>query len=165
MSYLDARRMTSLSIEAATIKLADTILSNGDHDFADTLRGVASEIGLTNIAYLRLSPDKSSDLCLLLAIATYSRAWQQRYFVKEYMAIDPVIAHGRQAVVPFDWADLNFGDPTRKAFLADALTHGVGRNGLSIPLRNRKGVVALVSFTSDLSKDAWEMYKIENVVA
>jgi DNA-binding CsgD family transcriptional regulator len=43
------------------------------------------------------------------------------------------------------------------------LNHSVGRNGLSIPLSNRRGVFALVSFTSDLSKDDWESYKINNM--
>ncbi len=38
-----------------------------------------------------------------------------------------------------------------------------GRNGLSIPLRNRRGVFALVSFTSDLAKDEWEAYKASNM--
>ena len=38
--------------------------------------------GLCHIAYLRLSPDKSADICLLVAVVTYSRLWQHRYFVK-----------------------------------------------------------------------------------
>ena len=48
------------------------------------------------------------------------------------------------------------------AFLADAANHGVGRNGLSIPVRNRKGMFSVVSFTSDRSKIEWERYKNEN---
>jgi len=43
------------------------------------------------------------------------------------------------------------------------LAHSVGRNGLSIPLRNRRGVFALVSFTSDLSKEDWEAHKAANM--
>jgi DNA-binding CsgD family transcriptional regulator len=79
------------------------------------------------------------------------------------MVNDPVISYGRQAVRPFDWATLPVDDPATKAFFADALNHSVGRNGLSIPLRNRRGVFAVVSFTSDLAKDEWETYKASNI--
>jgi DNA-binding CsgD family transcriptional regulator len=127
------------------------------------LKTIAADIGLSHIAYLRLSPDKSADICLLVAVVTYSRLWQHRYFVKKYMLNDPVLSYGRLAIHPFDWENLSLDDPATKAFFADALNHSVGRNGLSIPLRNRRGVFALVSFTSDLPKDEWETYKASNM--
>jgi DNA-binding CsgD family transcriptional regulator len=40
----------------------------------------------------------------------------------------------------------------------------VGRNGLSIPVRNRKEVRSLVSFTSNHSKDDWAKYKSRHMV-
>ena len=63
---------------------------------------------------------------------------------------------------PFDWANLPTDDPATKAFFTDALNHSVGRNGFSIPLRGRP-VFALVSLTSDLSRDEWEDYKAANI--
>ena len=159
----NAMPVLSISIASATARLTDTILGNNDHDLAETLRAIASEIGLCHIAYLRLSPDKSNDIYMLGAVATYSRLWQTRYFLKKYVVHDPVISYGREADQPFDWANLPIEDPATKAFLADALSHGVGRNGLSIPLRGPRGVVALVSFTSDMSKDEWEDYKAANI--
>jgi DNA-binding CsgD family transcriptional regulator len=159
--------MSSLSgvqgFEFAAARLTDTILGEDEQDLAETLKAIAIDIGLTHIAYLRLSPDKSPDICLLVAVVTYSRLWQHRYFVKKYMTNDPVISYGREADQPFDWANVPVDDPATKAFFADALNHSVGRNGLSIPLRNRRGVFALVSFTSDLSKDEWETYKAANM--
>jgi DNA-binding CsgD family transcriptional regulator len=76
---------------------------------------------------------------------------------------DPVIAYGRDTDQPFDWANLPIDSPATKAFFADALNHSVGRNGLSIPLGGRRGLFALVSFTSDLSNDEWEKYKAANM--
>jgi DNA-binding CsgD family transcriptional regulator len=149
-------------IESATARLTNVILGECEGDLAETLRSIAAEIGLCHIAYMRVSPDKSADICLLVAVVTYSRLWQHRYFVKKYMATDPVISYGREAIHPFDWTCLPTDDPA-KAFFADALNHNVGRNGLSIPLRNRRGVFALVSFTGDLSKDEWELYKTDNM--
>jgi len=151
------------NLEAATTRLTDTILGAIEEDLAETLKRIAAEIGLCHIAYLRLSPDKSADICLLIAVVTYSRLWQHRYFVKKYMVNDPVITYGREASEPFDWATLAVEDPTTKAFFADALNHSVGRNGLSIPLRNRRGVFAVVSFTSDLPREEWEAYKSSNL--
>jgi DNA-binding CsgD family transcriptional regulator len=163
MKSVKAMPVLNISIESATARLTDAILGNDDQDLGETLREIASEIGVSHIAYLRLSPDKSTDVCLLVAVVTYSRLWQQRYFLKKYVAHDPVISYGRDTDQPFDWANLRVEDPSTKAFFADALNHGVGRNGLSIPLRGPRGVVALVSFSSDLSKDEWEDYKAANL--
>jgi DNA-binding CsgD family transcriptional regulator len=157
------REDVDISIESATDRLTDTILGNNSHDLAETLKAIASEIGLSHIAYLRLSPDKSPDVCLLVAVVTYSRLWQHRYFVKKYITNDPVIFFGREADQPFDWSSVPVDDPATKAFFADALNHSIGRNGLSIPMRNRRGVLALVSFTSDLPKEDWEAYKTANI--
>lgn len=161
-SLSDARAARN-GIEAGAARITETIVSNDNTDLAETLKAIAVEIGVDHIAYLRLSPDKSPDMCLLVAIVTYSRLWQHRYFVKKYITIDPVIAYGKEADQPFDWASVPVDEPATKAFFGDALHHNVGRNGLSIPLRNRRGVRALVSFTSDLSKDKWEAYKTANL--
>src|SRR5271156_2453456 len=163
MSVHSIALRTAAGFESATSRLTDTIFGAVEHDLAESLKAIAAEIGLCHIAYLRLSPDKSADICLLVAVVTYSRLWQHRYFVKKYMANAPVISYVRQARQPFDWANLPVEDPATKAFFADALNHSVGRNGLSIPLRNRRCVFALVSFTSDLSKDEWEDYKAANI--
>jgi hypothetical protein len=76
--------------------------------------------------------------------------WQKRYFLKNYLTQDPVVSYGRTTDQPFDWANLPTDDPATKAFLIDALDHDVGRNGLSVPFRGRRGVFSVVSFTSDL---------------
>jgi DNA-binding CsgD family transcriptional regulator len=162
MYSVNAVPTLNISFESATRRLTDTILGNEDHDLAELLKVIASEIGLSRISYVRLSPDKSTDLCLLAAVVTYSRVWQQRYFVKKYVTIDPVISYGRGTGQSFDWANLPLDDPATKAFFTDALNHSVGRNGLSIPLRAHN-VFALVSLTSDLPQDEWEDYKAANM--
>jgi DNA-binding CsgD family transcriptional regulator len=152
-----------ISIGAAAARLTDTILGSDHHELAETLQEIASEIGVSHIAYLRLSPDNSTDACSLISVVTYSRLWQQRYFLKKYLTHDPVISYGRTTDQPFDWTTLPTDDPTTKAFLIDASNHGVGRNALSVPFHGRRGVFSVVSFTSDLSKDEWEAYKAANV--
>jgi DNA-binding CsgD family transcriptional regulator len=154
----------TINIEASAVRLTDTILGYNEQDLSETLKEIASEIGVSHIAYLRFSPDKSSDTSLLTATVTYSRDWTQRYFVRQYVQLDPVVTYGRNAVLPFDWETLADDNPAVRAFFDDAANHGVGRNGLSIPVRNRRGIYALVSFSSDQSKREWAQYKSDNMV-
>jgi hypothetical protein len=155
--------LAGAAIDPAAIKLTDTILGCNEQDLADILRAVAAEIGCRHISYVRLSPDKSADTGLLTAVVTYSRLWQVRYFIKQYAHCDPIINYGRDAIAPFDWASLPLDNHAARAFLIDAARHNIGRNGLTIPLRNRRGAVALISFTSDFSTDEWESYKANNI--
>ena len=156
--------MQSMTIDSAAIRLTDTILGHDELDLEQALKAIAANIGLLHIAYVPLCSQKSEDANLLSAICTYPVAWQARYFKKQYARIDPVIARGSEAVLPFDWDELPKDDPAVRAFFEDAADHDVGRNGLSIPIRNRKGVRSLVSFTSNHSKDDWAEYKSRNIV-
>ena len=152
-----------IRIDSCAISLTDTILGYNDKDIRDTLKAIASEIGISHISYIRFAQDKSADTSIFTASATYSREWLARYFLKKYVNSDPVIARGREAVHSFDWETLGEGNPSALAFLADAADYGVGCNGLSIPVRNRRGAFSLVSFTSDRPKAEWEQYKNENM--
>ena len=156
--------MQSMTIDLAAIRLTETILDDDGPDLQQTLRAVAANIGVQHIAYAPLSSERSEDANLLSAICTYSFEWQVRYFKKQYAQIDPVLARGREAVLPFDWNELSRDDPAAQAFFDDAADHDVGRNGLSIPIRNRKGVRSLVCFTSNHSEDGWAEYKSRNIM-
>jgi DNA-binding CsgD family transcriptional regulator len=155
--------MEAIHIDGSAIRLTDAILGYNETDLSETLKGIASEIGVSHISYIRFAQDKSADTSILTATVTYTRDWQLRYFLREYVKTDPVIAHGRDAVLPFDWETLGRADSAAAAFLADAEHHGVGRNGLSIPVRNRRGIYSLVSFTSDQCRAEWEQYKNDNM--
>ena len=78
----------------------------------------------------QLWSQKSEDANLLSAICTYPVAWQARYFKKQYVRIDPVIARGTEAVLPFDWDELPKDDPAAQAFFDDAADHDLGRTGV-----------------------------------
>src|SRR6516164_4085966 len=156
--------MQNMTIDPAAIRLTDTNHGYAESDLEQVLEAIAANIGVLHISYVPLSSEKSEDAKLLSAICTYPVAWQARYFRKQYARIDPVIARGSEAVLPFDWDELPRDDPAVRAFFDDALGHDVGRNGFSIPLRNRKGVRSLISFTSNHSKDDWAEYKSRNVV-
>ena len=47
------------------------------------VKAIALDIGVSNIAYMRFAPDKSSDASLLFTgTVTYSFQWQTRYFLQ-----------------------------------------------------------------------------------
>ena len=152
-----------IHIDAFATRLTDTILGYDEKDLSETLKEIACEIGVSHISYIRFARDKSADTSILTANVTYSKEWQLRYFLKQYVQSDPVIAHGRNVVLPFDWEILSDDNPAARAFLADAANHGVGRSGLSIPVRNRREIFSLVSFTSQRTGAEWLQYKTENM--
>src|SRR5271166_6672529 len=159
----ERRIMEGANIDRSANRLTDTILGYDEQDLSATLKAIASEIGVRHIAHLRFAPDKRCEASLPTAIAIYSRGWQTHHFLRGYEYTDPVVAHGRNALLPFDWETLASDDPDVLAFFADAAKHGVGRNGLSIPVRNRRGERSLVSFTSDHSRTEWAGYKRTNM--
>src|SRR5271166_2781740 len=159
----ERRIMEGANIDRSANRLTDTILGYDEQDLSATLKAIASEIGVRHIAHLRFAPDKRCEASLPTAIAIYSRGWQTHHFLRGYEYTDPVVAHGRNALLPFDWETLASDDPAVLAFFADAAKHGVGRNGLSIPVRNRRDARSLVSFTSDHNKTEWARYKRETM--
>lgn len=162
---MSQRGSDPVNIDRAATRLTDVILGHGEHDLAETLTAIASEIGIRHIAYLRFGRDRNGEASLPTAVATYSRSWQTEYFLNDYVRTDPVVAHGRKAMLPFDWDTLASDHPVVTAFFADASRHGVGRNGMSIPIRSAGGFHALVSFTSDHPKPEWALYKRKNMVS
>jgi len=93
--------------------------------------------------------------CGRLGVGTYSGAWVSRYIQQSYIRIDPVVLGGFQRFHPVDWKDLDWSSKAARAFQADALEHGVGRQGLSIPIRGPKGQYALFTISHNASDEAW----------
>lgn len=150
-----------MSLESAATKLSDAISRRNAQSLEQVLEVVAVDIGVRHISHLRFV--SHSDVRLLDAIVTYSVQWQQRYYEKQYASIDPVLAWGSRAVLPFDWEELAKDESAIVDFFADARNYGVGRNGISFPIRNRTGLFSLVSFTSNHSRGDWAEYKKNNI--
>jgi LuxR family transcriptional regulator, quorum-sensing system regulator CinR len=86
---------------------------------------------------------------------TYPASWIKRYLQMGYVDIDPVVREGFRRTLPFDWSELKLQDAAEMSFLADALAHGVGPHGLSIPVRSKHGHRGLFSISFSGSKDQW----------
>ncbi len=86
---------------------------------------------------------------------TYSDEWRDHYIAQNYIRTDPVIIGCFQRFHPVDWKRLDWsGKPARK-FLGDALRHGVGNQGYSIPIRGPNGQFALFTANHSCDDSAW----------
>lgn len=89
---------------------------------------------------------------------TYSDAWRDRYIEQNYQRIDPVIVGCFQRFHPVDWKRLDWSGKAERAFLAEALAHGVGNQGYSIPIRGPNGQFALFTVSHSCSDDEWAAF-------
>lgn len=93
---------------------------------------------------------------------TYSRAWADRYLERKYLRIDPVIVGCFQRFHPVDWKRLDWSSKQAKEFMADALAHGIGNQGYSIPIRGPNGQFALFSANHTCDDDDWAEFTEAN---
>lgn len=89
---------------------------------------------------------------------TYSDAWVQRYLEKDYLRVDPVIQGCYQRFHPVDWKHLDWTSKAARAFRKDALAHGVGNQGYSVPIRGPNGQFALFTVSHNCSDADWAKF-------
>jgi DNA-binding CsgD family transcriptional regulator len=90
---------------------------------------------------------------------TYGDVWKVRYLEKDYIRIDPVILGGYNRFHPLDWAELDWSSKAAKAFRKDAIEHGIGNQGLSIPIRGPSGQFALFTVSTTFEDAQWAAFK------
>jgi DNA-binding CsgD family transcriptional regulator len=92
-------------------------------------------------------------------IVTYDGAWVRRYVEQGYFQVDPVVIAGRAAFLPIDWMTVDHETPAARHFFAEAESHGVGRHGITLPIRGINGERALFTFTSNQTDDYWHRWR------
>lgn len=131
-----------------------------DHE-ADMDAVVANLRDLLNVDHLvyhssKLGTSPSVDPYIRL---TYPADWIKRYLQMGYVDVDPVLREGFQRTLPFDWSELTIDVEKEGAFLADALAHGVGPYGLSIPVVGRYGHRGLFTVSFSRSEKEWIAFR------
>ncbi len=127
---------------------------NSWSDAATLLRKFAKRHKLTNVAHLTMTPDHQRGGGATF-ITTYSKEWIERYLTQNYAAIDPVLPRARASLVPFEWSTLWDKSAEVRAFFEDSWAMGVGRHGVTVPIRGGGGELAVFSVTSDDSDEVW----------
>jgi len=123
-------------------------------DMEATIAGLRDILNVDHLVYhsSKRGASPSADPYIRL---TYPASWIKRYLQMGYIDIDPVIREGFLRTLPFDWSELKIQGAAEMSFLADALAHGVGPRGLSIPVQSKHGHRALFSISFSRSQDEW----------
>jgi DNA-binding CsgD family transcriptional regulator len=89
---------------------------------------------------------------------TYDPKWVARYLEQGYLRIDPVVIGCYQRFHPVDWKRLDWSSKAARAFMSDAISHGIGTQGYSIPIRGPNGQFALFSVSHTCADDHWDRF-------
>jgi DNA-binding CsgD family transcriptional regulator len=90
-----------------------------------------------------------------MILLTYAQEWVDFYINQNFFDIDPVVNLSRTGFLPVDWSLLDHGSFETVQFFRQAHSFGVGRFGLTIPVRGPQGERSLFSATSNLRESAW----------
>jgi DNA-binding CsgD family transcriptional regulator len=128
-------------------------------ELGDLLGEIRDAYDLAHIVYHAVHLPRKSDPNPILLL-TYRPEWVQRYVERDYFRIDPVIVSSRKGFLPLDWAGLDHESAQARRFFKEADAFGVGRHGMTIPIRGPGGERALFSITSNTSTATWKDRRI-----
>jgi len=86
---------------------------------------------------------------------TYDRAWAEHYQKQNYLRIDPVVSGCYQRFHPVDWKRLDWSSKAARAFQREAVQHGIGNQGFSVPIRGPNGQFALFTANHTCDDAIW----------
>jgi len=89
---------------------------------------------------------------------TYAPDWRARYAAQGYLRVDPVIQGCFQRFHPVDWKALDWSSKAARAYLKDALRHGVGNQGFTVPVRGPNGQFALFTVNHSCDDVLWSSF-------
>jgi LuxR family transcriptional regulator, quorum-sensing system regulator CinR len=126
-------------------------------DMEATIARLRDLLNIDHLVYhsSKLGASPSADPYIRL---TYPASWIKRYLQMGYVDVDPVLREGFLRTLPFDWSELKIQSDAEATFLADALAHGVGPRGFSIPVQSKHGHRALFSISSSRSEEEWTTF-------
>jgi DNA-binding CsgD family transcriptional regulator len=128
-------------------------------ELSELIREMRDAYGLAHLVYHAIYLPSAAEPNPIF-LPTYESNWVRRYTERDYFRIDPIVANGRNSFLPLDWADVDQAAPEVSRFFKEASSYGVGRNGLTIPIRGPSGERALFSITSNESAKSWQASKL-----
>jgi DNA-binding CsgD family transcriptional regulator len=93
---------------------------------------------------------------------TYDPDWVRHYIESDYLRVDPVILGCFARFHPVDWRQLDWSPKAARAFQADAIAHGVGNQGFSVPIRGPSGQFALFTVSHNCRDAEWDDFTRRN---
>ncbi len=138
------------------IDRVDTIKKNKEINTA--LHEMIDRYSLKNAAYMGYNMGTLTQ-AEPYASVTYSDDWVKQYREKSYLDVDPVLQAVNKSILPIDWQSFDISNQKVRRFFNEAKDAGVGRNGISIPVRGRNGDAAIFSITTNAKENDWVQFK------
>jgi DNA-binding CsgD family transcriptional regulator len=124
--------------------------AGGLEDIQALIVALRDHYHVAHIVYHWVSSDGEQYGC-----GTYPATWVQHYIDCDYLRIDPVIIGCFKRFHPVDWKRLDWSSKAARSFQQDAIAHGIGNQGFSIPIRGPNGQFALFTVTDTCSDEDW----------
>lgn len=146
---MEDRRQSPLSLSLATLQSVDD-----KTDLNVAMADIRDRYDFAHLVFLLIRPSNHSNIYPLYC-TTYPQEWTSLYLRKNYFEIDPVIDLNQTGFLPVDWSDLDRRSVRTRAFFREANAFGVGRHGMTVPVRGPRGERSLFSATSNLPRSQW----------
>lgn len=145
--------------------ISDILYSKPDTDPTDLLECLSGVSEVSSATYFA-NPrnDRGMEDHVPLSASTYNPEWQARYIEQDYHLVDPCVQMGMRSVLPLDWSIVPRNDsPLRRQFFGESADLGMGKMGITVPVRDPNGGHGLFSLELDVAERNWETYRRENV--
>lgn len=128
-------------------------------ELRESMRVTASALDLSCFAYFSIR----SDVGVAQLISTYPSEWTDHYQKHRYGHVDPVIARAAAGPEPFQWGAALHTEPlpaAQQKMFEEAAAFGISY-GFTVPIHDRYGAIAAVTFASDERRAPAFFSKIE----
>jgi len=126
-------------------------------ELQELILALKDHFALDHMVYHWVSADGEQYGC-----GSYSPDWVQHYVDRDYLRIDPVVIGCFRNFNPVDWKRLDWSSKAARAFQKDAIEHGIGNQGYSVPVRGPNGQFALFSASHTCGDDEWSEFTRTN---
>ncbi|CAH0343215.1 putative transcriptional activator protein TraR [Rhizobium sp. CECT 9324] len=135
------------------LSLSDIRSAKAPEDLTPVIFEISVRYELSHMSFL-VARSGTRDTGYPLYFTTYPATWIEAYLARHFFETDPVLEAARSGHLPVDWSSLGRTVQDRH-FFEEARFHGIGPNGLTIPVRGAYGELGFFSVASDLCKDDW----------
>ncbi|MGR9452579.1 helix-turn-helix transcriptional regulator [Rhizobium leguminosarum] len=98
-----------------------------------------------------------------LLMLTYPPEWVKQYLERDYFSIDPVVRLGRRGFLPVEWSASKWDSGQAYGFFKEAMAFGVGRQGVTLPVRGPHGERSLFTVTSNHPDAYWRQFRMDSM--
>jgi DNA-binding CsgD family transcriptional regulator len=154
---------TDLLPHEGTLKKAFSLIEN-TRELESAVGRLRDLLGVDHVVYYSYKSSMVPTAIPFIRL-TYPASWLQRYLQMGYGDVDPILREGFRRTLPFDWSELEISGAVEASFLADAVEHGIGPHGFSIPVFSKHGHRGLFSVSFSRSNQEWNDFLAGNRLA